>query len=188
MRRLNAGESVPDFAVTSILGKDLSPASLAGAPSLLVFHRYARCAICNDRIREFRRIIPELTATTGLRVVFVCHSDRDRLRGEFGEASLPFDVVPDPERRLYDMFGVARSLARTLRPSSIRTAVRARRAMPNDGRGPGFERPLTMIPAEFFVDSTGTIVSTHYGEYLGDTWSSETIARLAREHQHESAS
>lgn len=182
MRRLNAGESVPEFAVESILGKALSPASLAGAPSLLVFHRYARCAICNERIREFRRTLPSLIESTGLQVLFICHSDRDRLRGEFGEASLPFDVVPDPERRLYGAFGVARSLVRTLRPASIGAAVRARRAMPNDGRGPGFERPLTMIPAEFFVDARGTIVATHYGEYLGDSWSSATIARLAHQH------
>ncbi len=182
MRRLNAGESVPDFAVTSILGKEVTAASLTGAPSLLVFHRYARCAICNDRIREFRRTIPELSVSTGLRVLFVCHSDRDRLRGEFGEASLPFDVVPDPERRLYAAFGVARSLVRTLRLPSLRTVVRTRRAMPNDGRRPGFERPLTMIPAKFFVDGGGTIVAAHYGEYLGDSWTSDTIARLSREH------
>lgn len=188
MRRLNAGESVPDFTVTNLKGETLSPAVLAGAPCLLAFHRYARCAICNDRISEFRRTIPELTATTGLRVLFFCHSDRDRLQREFGKTSLPFDVVADPERRVYAKFGVTKSLTRTLRPKSIRSGVRARRAMPNDGRGPGLERPLTMIPAEFFVDTTGTIAATHYGEFLGDVWSSETIVRFAKAHAQDSAS
>ncbi len=182
MRRLQAGEAVPDFRVRSIRGDTISPASLEGAPTLLAFHRYARCAVCNERIRELRSIVPPLRARTGLRVVFVCHSSPERLADEFGPVDLPFAVVPDPDRVLYSAFGVATSLVRTLRALSLATIVRARRSFPSDGKPAGLERPLTVIPADFFVDAMGTIVSAHYGEFLGDTWPADTIERLAVEH------
>ena len=146
---------------------------------MFLFHRYARCAICNERIRELRSLLPELCAKTGLTVMFFCHSDRERLLAEFGELPLPFEIIPDPKRIMYAQFGVARSLVRTLRPKSVATIARARRQKPDDGKPAGLERPLTVIPADFFADATGTLAAVHYGEFLGDTWSTETIQRLA---------
>lgn len=146
---------------------------------LYIFHRYARCAVCNQRIRELRAELPAICERTGLKVVFFCHSDRERLRAEFGELPLPFELVPDPERTVYAKFGVATSLARTLRAKSLATIVHARRSMPDDGKPAGLERPLTVIPADFFADATGALTAVHYGEFLGDTWPTDTIARLA---------
>lgn len=114
--------------------------------------------------------------------MFVCHSEELTLEREFGRLDLPLEIVVDPSRELYATFGVERSVVRTLKAGSISTIVRARRAMPDNGKPAGLERPLTVIPANFFVDSEGTVVSAHYGEYLGDTWPAPAIARLANAH------
>ena len=182
MQRIRAGDRLPEFDVHSLTGRRLSPAALRGAPSLLMFHRYARCAVCNERIRELRDVVPRLQVATGLRVMFVCHSEELTLEREFGHLDLPLEIVADPSRELYATFGVERSVVRTLKARSISTIVRARRAMPADGKPAGLERPLTVIPADFFVDSEGTVVSAHYGEFLGDTWPVPTIVRLAKAH------
>lgn len=180
--RLNTGDPAPDFDVRSIAGRRWSSATLRGSPSLLIFHRYARCAVCNERIRELKSVLPGLRARTGLKVMFVCHSSEEALQQEFGALGLPLDIVSDPNMELYATFGVATSIIGLLRARSLSTIVRARRAMPSDGKRAGLERPLTMIPADFFVDAEGRFVSAHYGEYLGDTWPIETIERMATEH------
>lgn len=181
MECLRPGAMLPAFEATTTRGRKIRHTDLRGTPTLIIFHRYARCAICNQRIRELDRVLPRLRAETGLRTLFVCHSARRRLLEEFGERALPFDLIADPDRELYAQFGVARSLLTTLKPKSIATIVSARRAMPDDGKPAGLERPLTMIPADFFVDADGRLVSAHYGEFLGDSWPMSTIERLAYE-------
>lgn len=185
MRRLVPGDPIPEFDVESIRGERFTREDLLGRPALLMFHRYARCAICNKRIRELNEILPPLQAQTGIRVLFFCHSDRLHLLDEFGGAPRPFELIPDPERRVYERFGVALSLWRTLRPRSLAAIVRARTQKPDDGKPAGLERPLTMIPADFLIDPAGRVASMHYGEHLGDTWPGSTIIRLASEHRCE---
>lgn len=159
---------MPDFVAESMRGKMVRSPCLLGAPTLIMFHHYAKCAVCNERIHELRQELPRIQAETGLQALFVCHSDRNRLLTEFGDARLPFDVIPDPTRRLYALFCVIRSVQLATRSLAFGT-------IPG---GAGSE-PSGMNPADVFVDADGDIVAAHYGEFLGDTWSVDTIRRLA---------
>jgi hypothetical protein len=92
------------------------------------------------------------------------HSSADRLRRYV--ADLPFAVVADPDRKLYDEFGVHNSI-RGVRPArSLAGSL-----------GPA-ENHLGM-PADFLIAPDGAVVARKYGEHADDQWSVDELLRLA---------
>src|ERR1700739_3848734 len=64
----------------------------------LQFRRYAGCPICNLHLRSFVEREEEITKA-GIREVVVFPSTTEELLPN--EKALPFDVIPDPQKRLY---------------------------------------------------------------------------------------
>ena len=175
---LNTGDKVDARTLTTIEG---AAVALPAADGLvhLQFRRFAGCPICSLHMHEVASRHNEITKA-GVTEVVVFHSAADRLRRY--QADLPFAVVADPDRKLYDEFGVHNSIRGMLNRNVARAVGRsmrqARSARSLAGSLGPTENHLGM-PADFLIAPDGEVVARKYGEHADDQWSVDELLRLA---------
>jgi peroxiredoxin len=141
----DVGAKVGPRKLTTIDGADVALPS-PDATTHLQFRRFAGCPICNLHMRDVARRHQEIS-DAGVVEVVVFHSAAEELRRY--QADLPFAVIADPDRKLYQEFGVESSL-----------------------------RHLGQ-PADFLIGADGTVRARKYGAHADDQWSVDEILRLA---------
>jgi len=163
--RLTEGAAAPDFEHQDLDGAPVTPSQFSGRHLLLSFYRYASCPFCNLRIREVARATGDLRRA-GISPVAVFHSSAESVRDHMAGDAMPFPILPDPNKRLYHLYGVERSVMGLLRGSlHLRTIARAARRgylpIPNDLR-------LTSMPADVLIGPAGRVVQAYYGRDMED--------------------
>jgi len=163
------------------------PTSIHGAPVPLPdpdrlvhlqFRRFAGCPVCNLHLRTVVARHSEISVA-GIREVVVFHSSREELLEHAG--GLPFDVVADPDKRLYREYGVESAPRALLDPRAwpgivraVASGLRHRDKAParrvNGGR--------LGLPADFLIAPDGRTVASKYGEHAGDQWSVDELLAL----------
>lgn len=175
---LNPGDKVNARTLKTIEGADVALPAADGLVHLQ-FRRFAGCPICSLHMHEVASRHNEITKA-GVAEVVIFHSSADRLRRFV--ADLPFAVVADPKRTLYDEFGVHNSIRGVLNRNVARAVGRGMR-QPQSVRslagslGPT-ENHLGM-PADFLIGPDGAVVARKYGEHADDQWSVDELLRLA---------
>jgi hypothetical protein len=194
---LDSAESSSSSSHAIRPGTVLSPRhwpTLSGTPAVvpdpdaithIQFRRFAGCPICNLHLRSFVRGADELTAA-GIREVVVFHSALEELRKY--ESDLPFDVIPDPQKKLYREFGVEAGMRALLSPNVWWPLARGGgRSVLRLMRGRGPVPPLQPtggglgLPADFLVSAAGKVLAAHYGEHAYDQWPVDQVRRLAEQ-------
>lgn len=147
----------------------------------LQFRRFAGCPICHLHLQRMIQRHDEIHAS-GILEIVVFHSTREQV-SEFSD--VPFALVADPERRLYERFGVEPSLRAVLDPRSWPAAalgvvegLRHRSRWPSIGtaaRGGPFG-----LPADFLIGRDGRLLARSYGTHADDQWSVDELLALAR--------
>ena len=167
MMRLNPGDRAVPFSVETIEGNRISLETFAGKPLLLMFYRYASCPMCNLRLRDFAQHYPRLHER-GLEVVAFFHSPRRYIQRNAGKQHYPFPLVPDPQYKVYNSYGIETSWLRfflsMLLPSFYVDWIRSMRYR----FWGGVDWQMGKMPADFLVGPDGRIVKTHYGREMGD--------------------
>ncbi|ATB50366.1 peroxiredoxin-like family protein [Corallococcus macrosporus] len=181
--RRRVGEVLAPFRVTTLTHGPLElPLRTADAFTHLQFRRFAGCPICNLHVRRFAAARGRLEAE-GVRTVAFFHSTEASMRPYQGD--LPFPVVPDPERRWYQHFGVEQSRVAALHPRAMLAAVKGLASVPsNPFAGEGGAQGL---PADFLLDATGRVLALHQGRHADDHWEVEDVLALARSVRSQSA-
>src|SRR5690606_9419884 len=142
--RLKPGHTLAPFTFETLAHGQLRVPS--GGLVHLQFRRFAGCPVCSLHLRSFARGLGQLRAA-GLETVAFFHSSAETMRPY--HADLPFPVVPDPERRWYQQFGVERSALAGAHPKVMWSALRGMVGTPsNPFRGEGGKDGL---PADFLV-------------------------------------
>lgn len=139
----------------------------------LQFRRFAGCPICNLHLRSVVRRHDEIEAA-GVREVVFFHSTADELR----EYDLPFAVIPDPEKRHYQEFGVGSSRRALLHPRTWLAVLRGSgMILTGANRPPGLHQPggRQGMPADFLVATDGRVIASKYGEHASDQWSVDEL-------------
>ena len=160
--RLKAPSPAPALNLTGLNGK---PVSLnAGDPVLLSFFRDAACPFCNVRIYELTKRHDELAAK-GLRIIAIFASEPEAVKRFVLQRPRPFLVVADPQHKLYEQYGIQKSLAGKLKAitTRIKTLIQGLRLVGLAGLNTN-----NMMPADFLIDGNGKIVEAHYGADAGD--------------------
>ena len=148
----------------------------------LQFRRFAACPICNLHLQSVVARHAEITASS-IHEVVVFHSTPEELRTYTGD--LPFDVVADPDKKLYKKFGVEASLRAVLDPRAtapllrnmLRRSVEPARssagtlAHPTGGR--------LGLPADLLINADGKVLASKYGTHAYDQWSVDELLQLA---------
>ncbi len=153
------------------------------------FRRFAGCPVCNLHLRSFVSRHDELVDAS-IHEVVVFHSSAEQLLEHASD--LPFDVIPDPAKRLYKEFGVESSAWAILHPRAWWTIMRA--VSSSLVRVLSGKQPLPSInpdggrnglPADLVVDETGRILEAHYGKHASDQLSVNQILALAQSARHQ---
>ena len=181
--RLQVGERAPQIVGEMTSGGQLTSAALVGKTVLLKFYRFADCPICNLHIREYVRRVGELNEA-GVTVVCVFHSPASKLNETLRTLDIPFVVVADPDKALFDAFGVERSMRGMFYAPVWRQYAKAMRAG-FFSRPVGHEGGVQTHPADFIIGPNGTVQLAHYGSDYADSLSVDAV--LASDPARESA-
>ncbi|WP_437729858.1 peroxiredoxin-like family protein [Sorangium sp. So ce1335] len=171
--RLRPGDRLAPFTLDTLSHGSLRVPS--GGLLHLQFRRFAGCPVCSLHLRSFARGRDQLEAAAVQTVAFF-HSSAETMRPY--HADLPFPVVPDPERRWYQRFGVERSALAGAHPKVVWSAIRGMVGAPSnplDGEG-----GKDGLPADFLVGPDGAILAVRYGAHAADHWELEQVIALAR--------
>lgn len=101
---LNPGMAMPEFIYDSAVaqGKTFAPAK----PTLLLFHRYISCTLCDMTLKGLAAQYDAIAAT-GAEIKVVMQSKPERVLASMdGEYKFPFEIICDPDRKLYDRFNI----------------------------------------------------------------------------------
>jgi len=149
----------------------------------LQLRRFAGCPVCNLHLRSFARRNREVLRA-GVREVVVFHSPAGELLPQVRD--LPFAVVADPRKQLYQEFGVESAKRALLDPrawpaivSGVRSSLWeiARHRRPAPPRTPYGGR--FGLPADFLIASDGSVIAVKYGQHANDQWSVGELLTLA---------
>ncbi|WP_369829084.1 peroxiredoxin-like family protein [Mycobacterium sp. 852002-50816_SCH5313054-b] len=139
----------------------------------LQLRRFAGCPICNLHLRSIVRRHDEI-AGAGVREVVVFHSTDQELLRYAGD--LPFAVVGDPTKGLYDEFGVGTSPRSVLHPRAMTSAIRS--GMGNVNMHPTGGH--LGLPADFLIGPDGRVLACRHGRHANDQWTVDEVLAYAR--------
>lgn len=176
--RLDVGMTAPTFKAEALGGRLVDLAALRGRTVLVKFYRFATCPVCNLHLHRFIAQYKQLEAL-GLTTVVLYHSPNAKL--ESTQTDLPpFDLVGDPEKRIFRAYGVETGWAGMFSPAVMRDYLQALLA----GYKPGLltsEGGINGNPADFLIDADGRIAYAHYGRHYADSLTAPQIAELRRQ-------
>ena len=164
-KRLGNGDLAPAFAILNLDGREVSLGNYCERKLLLAFFRYGACPLCNLRMTFLIDAFPRWQEQ-GLDVVAVFESPAERLLETVASQATPFPVIPDPERKLYRLYGVVPSwwgyVVGVFRFRAFRDAFKLGF---HPGKGEG---AITQLPAEFLIGPDLRIERAYYGKDIGD--------------------
>lgn len=175
--RLEVGSTAPNFTVEALGGRTVDLAALRGRTVLLKFYRFATCPVCNLHMHRFINEYGKLQAL-GLTTVVLYHSPADKLANENIDLP-PFDLVADPQKRVFKAYGVEKGWAGMFSFAVMRDYYRALRA----GFKPGMltsDGGITGNPADFIIDADGRIAYAHYGRDYADSLDADQVVEIRR--------
>lgn len=142
----------------------------------LQFRRFAGCGSCNLHLRSFAKRHAEISAAN-IREVAVFYSTAESMMPHQGE--LPFAIVSDPSRTLYEEFGVKTNLRSILAPSAWLSWVGAAFALDKLPEPPREGESKLGLPADFLMATDGRVLALKYGTHAYDQWSVDELLSIA---------
>ena len=177
MKKLKPGHNAPDLNTVDIFEEPLGGGgSLMGRNYILLFSRYIGCPICQAQAHDLREFSEDIKSQKG-RVILVLRSDRKILKSYFeeffaGGRQGDFQVVADPFRKFYRLYGVGGNLAGYLDPRALLAGFRA---MGKGFKHGAYEKGELQMPAAFIIDGGGKIAFAHYGRHANDQADTKTL-------------
>jgi len=175
------GQNAVDFSVRDIYGKEIKLSDYKGKKILLGFFRNVNCPFCNLRAHQFSKL-REAFEERNLQMIFFFESKPElMLKSIFHRDISPIPLVGDPEKIIYSMYGVERSIWKQMKTSLMpgtSTAMKEgkRLNLPEEkDRGAS----ANLIPADFLIDENFKVVKAHYGEHINDHLSIDEVKAFA---------
>jgi peroxiredoxin Q/BCP len=177
--QLKVNQQAPDFTITDLSGQIIQIKKTQDQKIFLAFHRNAGCPVCNLRFHELNRNA-SLFSASNIKVILVYESTKDKMLEYLGNEKYPFHFVADPENRLYNLYSIERSLGKVMKSmwNGIMSKAMAGKKL--------FTRPIKQdghtdtIPAEFLINTDGSLSIAHYGNFIGDHISINEIVGTAQ--------
>jgi len=175
LEKVKAGETIQPMTLTSIHDKQVNIPSPNSRWVHLQFRRFAGCPICNLHMQHMLSRYQDIEAA-GIKEVVIFHSPKESLlpfQGKF-----PFDVIADPDKKLYEQFGVGTSVFAVL---DVRVWPAIVKGISQENKPTGdSENGALGLPADFLINSEGKVVASHYGAHAYDQWSVDELLALAK--------
>ena len=177
MKKFKPGEKIDRINLTDIYNK---PVPIPDSSQIihLQFRRFSGCPICNIHMGQLMSRKDEILKH-GIKEVIIFYSTDTAIKKNLGD--IPFTLISDPKKILYQQFGVERSVISVLNPLAWPAAMKgffknithALRMLPKE------DESMFGLPADFLIAIDGTIIEVKYGAHAYDQWSvDELIAHL----------
>ncbi len=168
--KLTSTLKAPYFKQEDVFGRHVDLNDYINKQILIAFFRHAGCPFCNIRVHNLMKISDELKAK-GLEMIFLFESKKEIiLRSSFHQGIAPVPLISDPEKKLYDLYGLESSgykSAISHITTFVQTAYEAYKTkVPLHAMADG--ESIKTMPAEFLVDYDLIIKKVHYSERLRD--------------------
>ena len=170
MAKLEVGQIFPDIEVDLLYGGKKNIKEVFDADKTVIWClRYVGCTVCRYDIHLAQQRYDEVTAKGG-KLVFMLQSRRDILEKEFENMPLPFDIIMDPEMKIYEELEIKpaasmEELGGGKMGELMEKGAAAKAAGFSHGEYEGNEQQL---PAMFMVDKDGKIEFAHYAKDIMD--------------------
>lgn len=179
--RLQPNQTAPAFVQPDLLGENFDLNRSRDKPLLLAFFRYASCPLYNLRVHELIENYSRLKDQ--FEIVAVFQSPAVKIEQYVGQKEIPFRVIPDPDKKLYQLYGVESSWlgfgkAWTVKIGRVFNAVIRHHFIPGSMEG-----EIHRIPADFIITPNNTILEAYYGEDIGDHLPLQQIEDLLHNHE-----
>ena len=180
-RPVEAGDVFLDFPVDTAFRQNLHLSDLTqGKPAMLLLLRYYGCPLCQLDMHLLAQDIGKIRAAGGVLLV-VLQSSVDTMRAQLGsEDALPYPVICDPEKRLYQALDVRPAAAQTdlLGPDF---GAKLKKIQAFGYEHGAYEGDELQLPAAFALDRERRVTYVHYGKTADDTPDAEQIAAVLKD-------
>ena len=147
---------------------------LVDRPTVVFFLRYYGCTICQLDLSRIRAQYDRLTAV-GAKALVVLQSDPAGIRAQNEEADYPFEILCDPEQRLYQKYHVAPALSME-KMADLKVLAKIGEARKQGFTHGAYEGNELQLPAAFVLEPGLKVTHAHYGTNPADIPTMETVA------------
>ena len=181
MAKLTVGSQMPDFTFVTPFEAGWTMLETAGrvkGRTAVVFLRYFGCPLCQYDMHEYAVAYDSIAETNG-QLLVVLQSDPEKLSRELAANTFPFEIVCDPEQRLYHALeiGPAKSTDALVDDQTAEKIKEVERSGLQHG---DYEGEELQLPAAFIVTPDLTVVYAHYGTAAGDVPTPSELTALLR--------
>ena len=162
-RRLNAGDTIPDFWTRDINGQEVDSRDLK-THTLLVFLRYAGCPFCNLAIYRLANEYEKLQAA-GCDVVAFVQSTETNIEEHIikqQDGMPPFKIVSDQQQDIYKLFGVTPNAVKATKYTAVNAVHWIDAVFKKKFKQTSFDGSAFLVPAYFVVDHDGKVKLADY--------------------------
>ena len=164
--RIKVGDKAPNFQFDTPWSSSQDfYETVQNQDAVLVFLRYHGCPVCQMEMANFKREIA-LFKQKQARVFVFLQSSTTTLLPLLKEEDWPFDIVCDPEGKIFQLYAVGTgNLFQYLHPAGFVAAFKA------TCRGfihKKFEGKETQLPAAFIIKPDKTVKYHYYGQNVSD--------------------
>ena len=166
MSKLHIGDRFPNFPVQTLYNSASQANELFDAPKTVLWClRYIGCTVCRYDIHIAASRYEEVKAK-GAKIVFMLQSDKDLLAEELKDVPLPFDVICDPEMKIYKALDIqpAATVEELLGPDPEKLKKKGAAATALGFSHGKYEGDEMQLPAMFIVDASGIVETAIYAE------------------------
>ncbi|MEO7363995.1 MAG: peroxiredoxin-like family protein [Candidatus Saccharimonadales bacterium] len=156
-------QSAPYFSVPDITGATIDLESYRGKKTLICFLRYAGCPFCNLLLSSLVERYPRYH-DKGLEIIAFVQSPRESVTERSMERQNPkpvFPIIADPEREIYEKYGVEVSATKAI-SSLVKTPLSFMRVANKHFPQGKIDGSLLLMPAFFLVQPDLTIYKSYY--------------------------
>jgi peroxiredoxin Q/BCP len=181
--KLETNIVAPHFKLIDIFNRSIDLNDYREKRLFIGFFRHAGCPFCNLRVHALTKVYEELKAQ-GMEMIFFFESKPNvLLRSIFHKEVSPIPLISDPEKKIYDTYGLESSgykSAVSHLTTFVQTAFKAKRAgVPIHAMADG--ESIMTIPAEFLIDKGLVIKKVHYAQGLTDRIAMDTVKAFAKD-------
>ncbi|MFN0049079.1 MAG: peroxiredoxin-like family protein [Cytophagales bacterium] len=171
----------PHFRKKDIFGREIDLNDYKDKKLMICFFRHAGCPFCNLRVHLLTKMEKEWKEK-GLEMIFFFESKEKVMQmSTFHQEVSPIPLISDPEKKVYDAYGIESSGAKSAIShisTFVQTAYKATRlGLPIHTMKDG--ESISTMPAEFLIDKGLIVRAVHYSERLNDRMNLDKIKAFA---------
>jgi peroxiredoxin len=166
--KLQEGQPAIDFNAEDIYGNKVQLSDYKGKKIILGFHRHMSCPFCNRRVHQLMGKNLRLQKS-GVQIILLFESDNEKLKESvFHKGIQPWPLIGDPQRKLYDIYGIERSTLKLMKTMVASNPFKAMKETKDLNLPEYSGGSMNLIPADFFINENFTIEKAHYGSHADD--------------------